>query len=106
MTTLTPLVAESIQVLKDAMLIPANNDEERDAAGGTPFRMTFGTLSNRICSANIDLTQEMLDKVSNQKILGKKQRLESKLEKEREHQMAILESYPNGTLKVMEETCF
>ena len=54
--------------------------------------------------ASIDLTQEMLDEESREKLKGKQKQLENKLKKEREFHRTILVNYEDETVWDMEET--
>ena len=56
--------------------------------------------------ASIDLTQEMLDEKSREKLKGKIKQLESKLKKEREYHRAKLDNYEDDTVWDMEGTRF
>ena len=71
-------------------------------SGGIPLRATFISSSGSSGFDNMGLSQEMLDKETRRKIQSKKQKLENKL-KEKEHHLALMESYPNDELKGMDE---
>ena len=99
--SLTLLAAESTWVPQADRVIVGN--EERSAAGGTPLSIT--SHSSRMSSglANINLTQEMLDEESREKLKGKMRQLKSKLKKEREFHRAMLANYEDEMWD-MEET--
>ena len=61
------------------MSVPAKDDDERGAFGGIPCRATSIKSSYSSAFTNIDLTQEMLDEETRRNILGRKQRLETKV---------------------------
>ena len=98
----TLLAAMSTQVPQvDRMFI---GNEERGAIGGTPLGITSCSLSTSSGMANIDLTQEILDEKSREKLKGKIGQIENKLKKERELHRAMLANYKNETMQDMEET--
>ena len=70
------------------MLATAHEDVERGDVGGIAFSVATISFSGSSSFTTIDLTEELLDKESRIKILGKKQKLENKL-KEREQHIAI-----------------
>ena len=94
--------AESIWVPQADRLVVGN--EERCVIEGTPLSITSHSLSTSSGLASIDLTQEMLDEESREKLKGKMRQLERKLNKEREFHRAILTNYEDETVQNMEET--
>ena len=77
--------------------------KKKGVTGGTPLSFTSHSSSTSSWLASIDLTQEMLDEESREKLKGKMKQLKSKLKKGREFHMAILASYEEETVLDMEE---
>ena len=99
---LTLPAVKSTQVPQVNRMVIGN--EERCAVGGTPLSITSHSSNTSSGLANIDLTQEMLDKESRGKLKGKIRQIENKLKKEREFLRAILANYKDETMLRKEKT--
>ena len=100
-SSFTLLAAESTQVPQGDRMVIGN--EERCAIGGTPLSITSCSSSASSGLANIDLTKEMLDEASKEKLTGKIMGIKDKLKKKRKFHGTILANYKDETIQNIEE---
>ena len=79
-------------------------NEETGTTGGTPLNITSHSSSMSSGLASIDLTQEMLDEDSREKLKGKIKQIESKLKRKGEFHSAMLGNCEDEIVWDMEET--